>query len=457
MSVLYHPMKGLSQFIVPLLLCGSLWAETSPADEAILPESIYPQLNTILRQAVQQSPSMLNRALDLEIAENSRIEARANVLPNVGGYANYFQSRDTRADITGRLVVTKIAYNYSINQPLFYWGERRNNVQIGEIQASIARGQYRNGYRQFAQTLRGDYLRLIVQKLAVRRAAFYLDFAKNQLRFEEARLAKKEISDMQIFSVRLAADRAQIASERTQFDFEMAKISFARLSGGPVLNDDDIPDTIPVIAYDAPQFARLLAEYLDTKELPTTEAITLRKQLDTQNLNYANVKTRLRPKFNAVLGNSQDEQSFTLNTAQKYKVNSVFGGISLSWSIFDGFAQQAAERTALARRRQMETDYKSLNQQLRQQAQIQVKQINFCARDMAISDRALTDSQGGLKSRQEEFARGTVSEADVSLTRMSVYDAEINAYYSRIDFLNRVGEFLGTVVKDPVVANVAEK
>ena len=70
----------------------------------------------------------------------------------------------------------------------------------------------------------------------------------------------------------------------------------------------------------------------------------------------------------------------TINVAQKYKVNSYFGGISVNWSIFDGLAAGAAERNALARRRQVENDYRSLTEQLAQQAQTQVKQINFSAR-----------------------------------------------------------------------------
>lgn len=457
LSVIYQLMKALRLFAALPLLAVGLRAASPAVNDAVLPEGMFPGLDAILKKAVQQSPVMLNRALDLEIAENNRLEARANILPSIGGYASYYEARDTRADLSGRLNVTKIAYNFSVNQPLFHWGERRNNVRIGEIQATIAKGQYRDGYRQLAQLLRTDFLRLIVQKLAVRRAAFYREFSKNQLVLEEARLAKKVISEMQIYQVRLAAEQAQIASERAQFDFEMAKQSFARLSGAAVLADAAVPDSVPVIAYDAALFDRLLSEYLGEKELPTIEAFTMRQQLNSQSLSYANLKTRLWPKFNAVIGSSQDEQSYSLNIAQKYKVNSLYGGVSVYWTIFDGLAKQAAERTSLARRRQMENDYKNLTERLGQQAQTQAKQINFAARSMAISDRSLTDNQGGLKSRQEEFSRGTVSEADVNLARLSVYDAEINAYNARIDYLGRVGDFLGTVVKDPIVANLADK
>ena len=219
-------------FALPFLAGGTIAAETT-ASGLVLPEKILPQLESVLQAAVKQSPRMINRALDLEIAENNRIQARANLLPSLGGYASYYQAQDTRADLSGRLDVTKIAYNFSISQPIFHWGERRNNARIGEIQASIAKGQYRDGYRALAQTLRGDFMRLIIQKVTVKRAAFYAEYTKNQLAKEEVRLSQKVISEFQIFPVRLAAEQAQIGSERARFDFEMPKPPSGTLISAP--------------------------------------------------------------------------------------------------------------------------------------------------------------------------------------------------------------------------------
>ncbi|MBL9218596.1 MAG: TolC family protein [Opitutaceae bacterium] len=425
-------------------------------EKLVLPEELYPQLQTILATAVQQSPRMLNRALDLEIAEAGRIQARSNLLPTVGGYANYYEARDTRADLPGRLNVTKIAYNFSINQPLFFWGERSNYAKIGQIQESIARGQYRDGYRLLAQTLRGDYLRLVIQKLVVQRAAFYLEHTRKQLAQEEERLAKKVISEYQISVFRLAAEQAQISSERAQFDLEMAKASFARLSGSPLLATEAIPDAIPVATYHAEAVGLLLADYLGQRELPTIEAVTMRKQMETERLSYNSIKTRLRPKFSLVAGLSQDEQSYTINAAQKYRVNSQYGGFSVNWAIFDSFAAQSAVRVALARRRQMDNDYKDMTERLLQTAQIQAKQLDFSARTMALSDRALVASENNLAAKQDEFKRGLMSEADVSLAQVALYDARLNAFNGRADFLARNGEFLATLAQDPVTANLPQ-
>lgn len=448
-------MKMLKTSLVLALLLGKILTVGSANEGVVLAENVLPQLEPFLTAAVQQSPTMLNRALDLEIAENNRIQSRAGLLPSLGGYVSYIESRDTRADLAGRLDVTKVAYNFSINQPVYHWGERLNSLKISEIQASIAKGQYQDGYRALAQNLRNDYMRLIVQKLVVKRGAAYASFTKNQLAKEETRLAQKVISEFQIFPVRLAAEQAQLIYERAQFDLEMAKLSFARLSGLPPLSDNDIPDSIPTITYDAGVYDRLLAGFLSQKELPAIEAVTMRKQMESSALSLANQKTRLRPKLNFVVGISQDEQSYTINVAQKYRVNSVFAGLSANWTIFDGFAAQAAVRNDLARARQMKTDYKVLNDRLAQQAQTNVRLINFSARNMAITDRALISSEGNLKTKQEDFGRGVSSEDEVSLARITLYDAQISAGNGRCDFLNRTGDFLGTIMADPVLEKVA--
>lgn len=447
-------MKITRWNLVLLLLVTRIWAADANVAGLALPEKLFPQLEAILQSAVQQSPRMVNRALDLEIAENNRIQARANLLPSVGGWANYLEARDTRADLSGRLDVTKIGYNFSATQPLFHWGERRNNAKAGEIQAAIAKGQYRDAYRLLAQTLRADYQRLVIQKLYVQRAAFYLEYTRSQLAQAEDRLAKKVISQYEISGYRLAAEQAQIANEQTQYEFETAKASFARLSGTPQLADDAIPDSIPVPGYDAAALDGLLARFLGEKELPSVEAFTARKQLESQRLSLANTKTRLRPKLSFVVGVSQDDQSYTINVAQKYRVNSVFAGFSASWTLFDGFAAQAAVRNELARRRQLENDYRELTERLAQQAQTQVKHANFSARRMSIANRGLVASEATLKTKQEEFGRGLMSEADVSLARIALYDAQVNAYHGRIELLSRIGDFLGTLAEDPVVGNL---
>ncbi|MDB6115238.1 MAG: outer rane channel protein [Lacunisphaera sp.] len=439
---------------LPLLAVGA-WAAAPGVDDLLLPEKIYPQLDAVLKQAVQQSPQMINRALDLEIAENNRIGARAGLLPSVGGSYTYSKASDDRADLNDRVKATKIYYSLAVTQPIFYWGERRNSARMGEIQKLISAGNQREGYRLFAQEIRTQYLQLIIRRIALGRSRLANKYNQDALKAAEDRFNKKVISEAEVFGVRLSAERAQIDEERLSYDFEAAKQSFARVTGMGQFDEVSLPDQIMELRYSAPAFDEVLAGFLAQKDPPTIAAVNMRSQLEIENLNYANARTRLKPKFNLTAGMTQDEQSYTLNVAQKYRVNSIYGGVSMYWTIFDGFAAQSATRNALARRRQLENDYRGLTDQLARTAQAQVKQLNFSARVMSIYDRTLVATDGSFQVKKTEFARGALSENDVTQANLGYYDALINAENYRADYLVKVGEFLGTVAEDPVLANVS--
>lgn len=442
---------------LPLLAC-LLQAATPAVDDIPLPEKLHPELEAILRNAVQQSPRMLNQALDLEIAENDRIAARAGLLPSVSASASYYVASDQVDKTNGRYNTTKTPYSLSLNQPIFHWGERRNTNNIGIIQKNIAQGQYRLGYRLLAQELRTGYLRLIYYKIAVKRAQFYQQYVTNQLKIQEDRLVKKVISAVEISTARLNAELGQINLERTEFEYENAKRSFARLAGIGSIADSAIPDTITKATYNQATYESLVADFLSQKDPLNFEAFNLRQRVDIEKLTLANAKTRLRPKVNGVLALSQDEQSdFLGQEGKRYDYSSRYAGISVNWALFDGFASGAAVRNSLARRQQLENNYQQLIDRLGQDAQTAAKQINFSSRMMAIQDRQLVDIYGNLNTVQDEFKRGVKSDADVSIAQLQVYDNELGANNARIDYLIKVGDLLGTLDADPIVANLPAK
>jgi outer membrane protein TolC len=440
------------------LFTASLWAANH---EITTPEELFPQLDAILKHAVAQSPAMVTKATDLEIAENDRVGARASLLPSAGGFFTLFESSDKRSDQVptpdnpdpDRLRVQKVYYNFSISQPIFHWGERRNLDRIGAIRLQMAQRNYREGYRLLAQEVRSSYLRLIGDKQRAKRATLAHEYYGAQLKRAEEQFAKKAISEAQIFPIRLDAERAEISDEQTRYAYENNKITFSRLTGLPVLNDDAIPDSIPAVNPQDAAVQKLLAGYLAQKDKPTVSAEVARQSLAVARLNLANDKKRLYPKLSLTAGVSQDEQSYTINIAQKYSIQSYYAGLSVNWLIFDGFNSGAVVRSTRARIRQLETDYRALDEQLARNAQNQAKALGFSARYAAVNERQLESVEGTLNLRREEFGRGVISEEAVSMAELNLVDARISAFGSRADYYTQLCEFLGMVVEDPVVEN----
>lgn len=443
---------------VPLF---ALMVASVPAAEVVLPEQLFPELNGILKNAVQQSPRMLTQALALEIAETTRISAKAGMLPSIVAYGSYLKARDRNsflydtpgASTTNAYSVTKTPYGIAFNQPIYHWRALESSAKIGEIEKSIATGQYREAYRALAYQLRADYLYLIAMKKSAQRAAYYLETLTTQAKQAEDRLAKKIISEAAIFSIRINLERAQIAAEQTAFDLQNAVRSFARLSG-TTFTVEDIPDSIPATTYNAEAINRTLAGFLSQKDPEWIEASTLRRQIEVEKLSYQIARARLWPKFGFAMGASQSEDDNYFGGGAKYRVTSSYFGLNVNWSLFDGFASNAAKSSSLARLRIKENDYRLLTERLAQDAQTQAKTAEFSARHMSISDRLLLSGEGNLKAKNEEFGRGVIAEDAVREAQTGLYDAELNAYLARRLYLVNVAAFLGTTMEDPVLANL---
>lgn len=441
-------------FALLLLGLSTIPATLCAAENVVLPERLFPELDRILHEAVLQSPAMLLRNLDLEIARGDEMQAKAGLYPNVGGYLSYQESRESREDRSSSFNTAILNYSFSISQPIWHWRTVSNNARIGEIRRQIAGHQYQDGYRLLARQIRGAYLDLVVRKAAADQARFNLKQAEDTLRTAEDRLAKGATSGGEVFQVQMAAQQARLTTDRSAEDLNQALISFRHLTGRAAFGVDQIPEEIPLISGgdDAPP--RLLADFLSRKEPENLDTIILRQQLEAQNLNLENQRKRLYPMFNLTAGVNQNRQNYSLTNVQLYRVEDRYVGISLNWSIFDGFAARGAVISSLARMRQLEASYRELTQNLAENAQRQAKQTEFALRQMRIYDRWFDDRGNFLRAREEDFKRGTASETDLNGARAGYHQAEITAFGSRAAYLMQVCDFLGGIMEDPVLEQV---
>lgn len=431
---------------------GALSVSVRGNDAPPMPEEIFPQLVTILQDALEQSPRMLVQRLELDVAAGDLQQAKSGLYPTVGGSYQQTETRDEREDLAGRTIDTsKTYYSFSLAQPLFHWGERANNAKAGEIRAKIAEKQYEDAYRLLAREIRWNYLNLISIKAQVAGTRFDQARADQALKAAEERVASKLMSAGEAFPLRIAAEQAALALASAEAGFLDAKQQFELLTGKPAPTDDQIPDIIPTQAAGGEENTYLLAEFIGQSAPDTPTLAALRNQIEVDRLGYLNQRKRLLPKLNFVLGISQDEQSYTINNAQKYGVLSQFVGLQVNWQIFDGFATRGAVRTALARQRQSEMRYKNTVASQKRQAEAAVRAVDIARRQMAISDRMLDNSQSYLTFRENDFKRGNASESDVEQAKSGFNSSKVSAINARINFLMKQVDFISLIARDPAM------
>ncbi|MCD8481755.1 MAG: hypothetical protein LR015_03160, partial [Verrucomicrobia bacterium] len=102
------------------------------AREFAYPEQIFPGLSHLLSAAATQSTRVEVQQAMVAEREGWLEEARASRRPRVGMYARIAANYEAREDDISK-TTTLMDGNLSVTQPIWYWGELRSRVAIGEL------------------------------------------------------------------------------------------------------------------------------------------------------------------------------------------------------------------------------------------------------------------------------------------------------------------------------------
>jgi len=428
-------------------------AETffTPIANPQLPEDYFPQLQAILDDALRESPRMLLARLELDAAEGDLTQARAGLYPSVGSTSRLVRTSDIRRDQPGSAQVTKTYYDISLSQPLFHWGEKRNNARMGAIREAIAERNYAEGYRLLAREIRQGYLSLISVKAQVIGARFAREQAEAALRAAEERVKAGVITESELFGPQVALERAQLSEASAESAFIETCEHFEFLTGAAAPPQEELPEELPKIEPEPASTASRLADFLAAPEPSTPNLDLLGQEVEVARLTYKNQKTRLRPKVNFVLGITQDEQSYTINNGERYGVTSRYVGIQVNWAIFDGWATRGAVRSSLARLRSAEARYAQARAGVSRQARAAARSLELAQRQMRIEDRLLSSSREYLRISEEDFSAGRVTRETLDQAQAGYYSARSSANTARLNYLMAQVDLLTAVNRDPIV------
>lgn len=453
---MHRPIRLL--FLLPVLFgLQTILHGQSGGGAFPLPETYFPGLQELIDAAAEQSPRMIARNTENAIAEANRIIARSSQLPSVGGYASYYPwVREVREESNNDVVYNpkKLAYNFSVSQPVYHWGALRDNTRISELQQKITEDQSAEAYRILVDEIRAQYLQIIVNKAALARATFDQRLADDALALARSKLEKNVISSGDMFGPTIGAEQARLKADRAVVAYQNSRTYLGKLCGTQPLTDEQIPSAVPAITPALSALQSVVAEFTGQPEPETYSLQVLRDQIQTERLTYKVADARLRPKLNLVAGVSQDEHSYTINLGTKYNVQTTYAGVSVNWSIFDGFATRSAKRNSLARRRQLERNYEQQSAAVIEGVRSQMQQLEFTARELEIAEKLLGSAEGFVGQRTDEMRRGIVSDTEVNAARSAFYTTQMTVYSARNQYLMLVAKLLSTTQNDPAVPNL---
>lgn len=434
---------------------AGLWAQ-SPSEQP-LPEQLLPGLPSILTTSLQQSPRIVQRNLDLVIADANEQMARSKMLPNVSfstSINRQWEKRDDNNSATREKfeLTKKLYYNFAISQPIYHWGALKNGVEIARINERISERNYQEAYRLLALEVRSAYLQLILAKMAVRNNTFAEKRAQDRLTREEGRAKANQITVGELMNYQLASDDVGAVARRSESDLEFGLRNFRRLTGLSDFTVADIPDVVPALdANPKGDVPALDAAYLDSNALQLNAFEIEKAKLEEKILSKNHY-----PKLGVSIGTNQDEQRYT-KTDAPYKVEAIYAGLNLNWNIFDGFQTRAQRLQNATRLKQLEIARKDLIEIAKQDAELSARSVALAWNTYRVQSQRFRFAREGLSFQQQQLQRGESSRDNVEAAQGSSYGAEYTAQSALIGYLNAVASFRSTIHTDPAVMGVATR
>ncbi len=437
-----------------LALVGARAEPASPA--GTLPEDYLPGLKTILQAALNQSPPVLSREIEVALSEARVLGVKAQQLPSLSSHVDYARNQTAISGNTSTETSDSgFFYGIDLNQPVFHWGALKNQTDAARINVIVAEKNYQEMRRVVAIDLRQRYLALIAKKAVLRQGRFALGLLAADLKLAREKLADGEAQPNTVKLQQLSFDEASLRLERDEADFTGQRRSFARLAGLSDFAEDSIPVEIVKPGYPVTVATELLAAFLRDGAKSTFQAQINELQVHQDDLSYQVTRVRLLPKFNA-------RASYGLENTTNATPNSVLQEgvarqtvlLNAQWDIFDGFATTAAKREALANKRLHERALQTSVDEALDKAQALQRSLALDARAMELTEIHRQQSADDLARAQAELDLGNLPKTTVAGAQSTLYASEANNTAARATFLGHWAEFVSLTGIDPVLNNV---
>lgn len=418
-----------------------------------MPEDVFPELRSILEQALQQSPQMTLKNIELAQSEAARMMAVSQLLPSLGTSVSYNLSNaavSSNTDVKSRS--SGLVYSASLSQPIYRWGTLQAQAEAAKVQLNITRRNYADAYRQLAVTIRNQYLGLVAKKVTLRNAEAARERAAYLFSLEEAKLKFGRISQSAILIPRLDLEEARLRADRAAEDLAVAKRFFSRLTGLPEIPDESIPGQIPEVPYDPAAVTEMVHRFISRDWERHPAIVTARDWVRVAELNYKSAKYRLYPMFSFGAGISQaNSTQASQNSVAQVGVLSHSVGLTASWTIFDGRATKGAQISARANQRYYERNLQTQTDLLFDQVRSLEKQVGFSHRAMQLAEIRYGQAEASAKLLKDELQQGLTSQValDAALAMQEIYT--LNLVNNRLDLLSRWSELVSTVDADPAL------
>lgn len=397
-----------------------------------LPESSIKGLREILDAAMTEAESIQLRDLVEQDYEGRRIVSKAAKNPNLSARVTYRKEQDFEEEDSE--IGERLLYSLTLSKSLFHWGALEANRAKGDLSLEIEELKTFESYRALALDIRKRYLSILVAKKEADLAHKNFERTQERLKLEQERLKAGTASTIQVYNLEVALNSIELDQMKKDNALEDQIDVLARLSGVSSENiAAGLGSGIPEKALLSTEEIASLEQYFDQGVNQSTSIQTQSKSLEYSEKDLHIANQRLKPKIGLSVGLTQYELD---EVGRRRAEEIVYGGITVSWSIFDGKATKGNKLSAIARIEQVKRQFESAKGTYEFNLQRAKKLLDLNTRILERDEKALAQASSYLKDTTNDFENGRASPDDLEKVEIAFATQEVRTNRSRSEYYN---------------------
>jgi len=445
--------KILGVLAAVAIISSPIATASTPDLASQLPETSLNGLTNLLDVAMTGAESLQMREIVEQDFEGRRLTAAAPQKLQLRGSTNYRKEYDfeREEDELG----DRLAYSLALSKTVYHWGAMEANRRKGEINLEMEELSTFEAYRRLALDVRRRYLQIVVANRDLELKQKTLDRRRANLELEQKRLDAGTASVVQVYNLEIQANAAELDLLKAENSFNDQVDGLARLVGSdsqPII--DTLPAEVPEPTTLDEQQVDSLSELFEQGFSKNLSIKQRRKSIDYYQEDLHIAQQRNKPKFGVSLGVTQ----FELDEAGRNRAQEIlFGGVSVSWNIFDSGTTKGSVVSAMARIEQMKRLFETARSDYLYELERAQKLLDLNRRILERDEEALNQARKRIGEMQDEVDEGRAPASSLENVIISLASQEVRTNRSRSEYHNAIANMTSLLGLDPLAQKFIER
>lgn len=423
--------RGLIAFVAFALSAAVATAnEVKLADH--LPENAISGLREVLEAAMTEAESIQLRDIVEQDFEGRQIVAESGKNLSIQARTTYRKEQDLERDESS--TGDRLLYSLTLSKSLYHWGALEANREKGDLNLEIAELTTFETYRNLALNIRSKYLAILVANKEAELSRKNYERSLDRLKLEKDRLETGAASVIQVYNLEVAANGAELDLLKKENALDDQIDVLARLVGmSPERIASGLDSGIPEHAILSREEIGALQQYFDEGVNRSPSIQSQAKSIEHSERDVHISSQRRKPKIDITAGITQ----FEIDEISRTRAEEiVYGGVSVSWNIFDGRATKGYKISAMARVEQLRRQFESAKSTYQFNLERAQRFLDLNARILEREEKALIQASNYLRDTKRDFDSGRASPDDLEKVEISFASQDVRTQRARSEYYN---------------------